>query len=81
MLFFFFFSQDEPAGRILELSILHLAMSEITVLGTRHQIVINEVSAFFDLFEILLMHSDISCTQTLKSLVLTTVRTSYPLMW
>lgn len=32
-----------PAGRILELSILHLAMSEITVLGTRHQIVINEV--------------------------------------
>ncbi|CAA2980779.1 nusB antitermination factor [Olea europaea subsp. europaea] len=34
--------KDEPAGRILELSILHLAMSEITVLGTRHQIVINE---------------------------------------
>ncbi|CAI9768672.1 unnamed protein product [Fraxinus pennsylvanica] len=33
---------DEPAGRILELSILHLAMSEIAVLGTRHQIVINE---------------------------------------
>ncbi|KAJ4724005.1 N utilization substance B [Melia azedarach] len=32
----------KPAGRILELSILHLAMSEITVLGTRHQIVINE---------------------------------------
>ncbi|XP_056165447.1 uncharacterized protein LOC115689856 isoform X1 [Syzygium oleosum] len=31
-----------PAGRILELCILHLAMSEITVLGTRHQIVINE---------------------------------------
>lgn len=34
--------QDQPAGRILELSILHLAMSEITVVGTRHQIVINE---------------------------------------
>ncbi|KAJ4724004.1 N utilization substance B [Melia azedarach] len=34
--------KDQPAGRILELSILHLAMSEITVLGTRHQIVINE---------------------------------------
>ncbi|GMI74248.1 hypothetical protein HRI_001094100 [Hibiscus trionum] len=34
--------KNEPAGRILELSILHLAMSEITVLGTRHPIVINE---------------------------------------
>lgn len=34
--------KNEPAGRILELSILHLAMSEISVLGTRHQIVINE---------------------------------------
>ncbi|KAK3204841.1 hypothetical protein Dsin_018887 [Dipteronia sinensis] len=34
--------KDQPSGRILELSILHLAMSEITVLGTRHQIVINE---------------------------------------
>lgn len=34
--------KKEPAGRILELSILHLAMSEIAVLGTRHQIVINE---------------------------------------
>ncbi|XAR59916.1 hypothetical protein NMG60_11033093 [Bertholletia excelsa] len=34
--------KNGPAGRILELSILHLAMSEITVLGTRHQIVINE---------------------------------------
>lgn len=34
--------KSEPAGRILEFSILHLAMSEITVLGTRHQIVINE---------------------------------------
>ncbi|KAH7836853.1 hypothetical protein Vadar_006483 [Vaccinium darrowii] len=34
--------KNVPAGRILELSILHLAMSEITVLGTRHQIVINE---------------------------------------
>ncbi|XP_042957407.1 uncharacterized protein LOC122292913 isoform X1 [Carya illinoinensis] len=33
---------SEPAGRILELCILHLAMSEITVIGTRHQIVINE---------------------------------------
>lgn len=32
----------EPAGRILDLCILHLAMSEITVLGTMHQIVINE---------------------------------------
>lgn len=39
--------QNEPAGRILELSILHLAMSEISVLGTRHQIVINEVGVFF----------------------------------
>ena len=35
--------QNEPSGRILELSILHLAISEIAVLGTRHQIVINEV--------------------------------------
>lgn len=34
--------KNEPAGRILELSILRLAMSEIDVLGTRHQIVINE---------------------------------------
>lgn len=34
--------KDEPAGRILELCILHLAMSEITVLETRHPIVINE---------------------------------------
>ncbi|XP_031249392.1 uncharacterized protein LOC116107221 [Pistacia vera] len=34
--------KDQPSGRILELSILHLAMSEIAVLGTRHQIVINE---------------------------------------
>lgn len=34
--------KNEPAGRILELSIMHLAMSEISVLGTRHQIVINE---------------------------------------
>ncbi|KAL8546724.1 hypothetical protein ACS0TY_006447 [Phlomoides rotata] len=35
--------KSEPAGRILEFSLLHLAMSEIAVLGTRHQIVINEV--------------------------------------
>ncbi|PSR86922.1 N utilization substance protein like [Actinidia chinensis var. chinensis] len=34
--------KNEPAGRILEFCILHLAMSEIIVLGTRHQIVINE---------------------------------------
>ncbi|KAK6163784.1 hypothetical protein DH2020_000648 [Rehmannia glutinosa] len=34
--------KNQPAGRILEFSILHLAMSEIAVLGTRHQIVINE---------------------------------------
>ncbi|XP_028759621.1 uncharacterized protein LOC114718469 [Neltuma alba] len=34
--------KNEPSGRILELSILHLAVSEIAVLGTRHQIVINE---------------------------------------
>ncbi|KZV38758.1 Antitermination NusB domain-containing protein isoform 1 [Dorcoceras hygrometricum] len=34
--------KNEPAGRILELSILHLAMSEISCLGTKHQIVINE---------------------------------------
>lgn len=34
--------KNAPAGRILELSILHLAMSEMTVLETRHQIVINE---------------------------------------
>ncbi|KAL9238602.1 hypothetical protein vseg_013000 [Gypsophila vaccaria] len=31
-----------PVGRILEFSILHLAMSEISVVKTRHQIVINE---------------------------------------
>ncbi|KAI0493827.1 hypothetical protein KFK09_023952 [Dendrobium nobile] len=37
------FSQtDEPTARILELSILHLAMAEITEIGTKHQIVINE---------------------------------------
>ncbi|KAG6405911.1 hypothetical protein SASPL_133505 [Salvia splendens] len=34
--------KNEPATRILEFSVLHLAMSEIAVLGTRHQIVINE---------------------------------------
>uniref|UniRef100_A0A803LEE2 NusB/RsmB/TIM44 domain-containing protein n=1 Tax=Chenopodium quinoa TaxID=63459 RepID=A0A803LEE2_CHEQI len=34
--------KNEPAGRILEFSILHLAMSEISAVGTRHQIVINE---------------------------------------
>ncbi|KAM7263993.1 hypothetical protein ACFE04_001676 [Oxalis oulophora] len=34
--------KNEPASKILELCILHLAMSEITVVGTRHQIVINE---------------------------------------
>ncbi|KAK7317930.1 hypothetical protein RJT34_02565 [Clitoria ternatea] len=36
--------KNEPAGKILELSILHLAMSEMAVLETRHQIVINEVA-------------------------------------
>ncbi|XP_050219911.1 uncharacterized protein LOC126670261 [Mercurialis annua] len=34
--------KNEPAGRILEFCVLHLAMSEISVVGTRHQIVINE---------------------------------------
>ncbi|KAG4917558.1 hypothetical protein JHK82_055031 [Glycine max] len=34
--------KNEPAAKILELSILHLAMSEMEVLETRHQIVINE---------------------------------------
>ncbi|WOL19623.1 hypothetical protein Cni_G28425 [Canna indica] len=34
--------KDEPAARILELCILHLAMAEMTAIGTRHQIVINE---------------------------------------
>ncbi|KAL9661353.1 hypothetical protein QQ045_026177 [Rhodiola kirilowii] len=34
--------KNEPAGRILELCILRLAMSEIEVLGTSHRIVINE---------------------------------------
>ncbi|GAV58559.1 NusB domain-containing protein [Cephalotus follicularis] len=34
--------KNQPAARILELCILHLAMSEITALETRHQIVINE---------------------------------------
>ncbi|XP_043691208.1 transcription antitermination protein NusB [Telopea speciosissima] len=34
--------KKEPAARILELCILHLAMGEITVIGTQHQIVINE---------------------------------------
>ncbi|CAN8273860.1 unnamed protein product [Cochlearia groenlandica] len=34
--------KSAPAGRILEFSILHLAMSEVAVLGTRHPIVINE---------------------------------------
>lgn len=44
--FLYPYTQNEPAGRILELCILHLAMSEIAVLGTRHQIVINEVNSF-----------------------------------
>ncbi|KAJ8630853.1 hypothetical protein MRB53_024176 [Persea americana] len=34
--------KNEPASRILELCLLHLAMSEITAVGTRYQIVINE---------------------------------------
>ncbi|KAK7400706.1 hypothetical protein VNO78_11979 [Psophocarpus tetragonolobus] len=34
--------KNEPSGKILELSILHLAMSEMAVLEARHQIVINE---------------------------------------
>ncbi|CAN6987617.1 transcription antitermination protein NusB [Brassica rapa] len=34
--------KSAPAGRILEFSILHLAMSEMAVLETRHPIVINE---------------------------------------
>ncbi|XP_048235524.1 uncharacterized protein LOC8282157 [Ricinus communis] len=34
--------KSQPGGRILEFCILHLAMSEIAVVGTRHQIVINE---------------------------------------
>ncbi|KAF3796122.1 N utilization substance B-like protein [Nymphaea thermarum] len=34
--------KDQPGGRILELCILHIAMAEISVLGTRYQIVINE---------------------------------------
>ncbi|XP_020699770.1 uncharacterized protein LOC110112037 isoform X2 [Dendrobium catenatum] len=34
--------KDESTARILELSILHLAMAEITEIGTKHQIVINE---------------------------------------
>ncbi|AEE85189.1 putative NusB antitermination factor, NusB-like superfamily [Arabidopsis thaliana] len=34
--------KSAPAGRILEFSILHLAMSEVAVLETRHPIVINE---------------------------------------
>lgn len=33
----------DAGGRILELCILHLAMSEIALRRTRHQIVINEV--------------------------------------
>ncbi|KAJ4824267.1 hypothetical protein Tsubulata_021236 [Turnera subulata] len=37
-----FVLQQMPAGRILELCILHLAMSEIKAIGTQHQIVINE---------------------------------------
>ncbi|KAL6519638.1 hypothetical protein OROHE_017328 [Orobanche hederae] len=34
--------KNQPASRILEFSVLHLAMSEIAVLGAQHQIVINE---------------------------------------
>ncbi|KAJ8614954.1 hypothetical protein MRB53_025200 [Persea americana] len=34
--------KNEPASRILEPCLLHLAMSEITAVGTRYQIVINE---------------------------------------
>ncbi|MQM04496.1 hypothetical protein Taro_037296 [Colocasia esculenta] len=34
--------KDEPASKIIELCILHLAMAEVTAMGTRHQIVINE---------------------------------------
>lgn len=47
--------QDEPAGKILELSILHLAMSEIAMLDTRHQIVINEVHLIFIFITIVLL--------------------------
>lgn len=50
--FFVDILQDQPSGRILELSILHLAMSEMAVLGTRHQIVINEVSLIAPVFSI-----------------------------
>ncbi|XXG73778.1 hypothetical protein AAC387_Pa07g2628 [Persea americana] len=39
---FHLFWQNEPASRILEPCLLHLAMSEITAVGTRYQIVINE---------------------------------------
>ncbi|KAG8097706.1 hypothetical protein GUJ93_ZPchr0013g36669 [Zizania palustris] len=34
--------KDEPIARILELCILHIAMSEMTSKGTPHQVVINE---------------------------------------
>ncbi|PKA50918.1 hypothetical protein AXF42_Ash007573 [Apostasia shenzhenica] len=34
--------KEEPTARILELCILHLAMAEITTIGTKHQIIINE---------------------------------------
>ncbi|MFS7944082.1 putative NusB antitermination factor [Helianthus anomalus] len=40
-----FCDQNEPAGRILELSFRRLAMSEIDVLGTRHQIDVLEIEA------------------------------------
>ncbi|XP_049934575.1 uncharacterized protein LOC116257106 [Nymphaea colorata] len=34
--------KNQPGRRILELCILHIAMAEIAMLGTRHQIVLNE---------------------------------------
>ncbi|KAL3654867.1 hypothetical protein CASFOL_000653 [Castilleja foliolosa] len=37
-----YIGMNQPAGRILEFSVLHLAMSEISALGTSHKIVINE---------------------------------------
>ncbi|KAJ8630764.1 hypothetical protein MRB53_024087 [Persea americana] len=36
--------KNEPASRISEPCLLHLAMSEITAVGTRYQIVINETA-------------------------------------
>ncbi|CAH8336980.1 unnamed protein product [Eruca vesicaria subsp. sativa] len=59
--------KSAPAGRILEFSILHLAMSEIAVLETRHPIVINEVISHSLSLYMYIFSNAITNTVTLKA--------------